>query len=763
MTGIGSRSRRVEDPLLITGQGRYVGDMTLPSMLHAGFVRSPHAHARINSIDLAPARAMEGVVAAYAAADLPGLCRPGWVAPGLDGFSAHGYTPLATDTVRYVGEPVAVILAESAVVIEDAVEAAVVEYDALPVSGDPLTAPPRADVWADSPNNTAEEMTIGYGDIETAFEIADVVCERTFTFPRAAGAAIETRAVLARFEDGELTVWTSSQIPHGVRNALAGHLDLDPESVRVVTPHVGGGFGVKGRVYPEEYVVATVAMEQGRPVRYVGTRSEDLTTTCQGRAQRHRARIAASRDGRLLGLEVDFIQDLGAYAPNGMPVPFNTSRHLMGPYHLAALSVRAEGAYSNRVMTSPLRGGGRPQGVFVVERMMDALADELGLDRAEVRRRNLLQSDDFPYDTKFPSAGGTVVYDSGQFPRYLAEVIAAIDIDSFRDQQERARRAGRYLGLGLTCFIESTGMGAEGARVRLCPDGTLNVRVGSPSQGQGHATVFAQVAADRLGVALSEVDYRSGDTAAFPWGTGTFASRMSQFGGNAVAGASNGLRAKILALAADMLEIAPEDLEIAHGQVSVRGAPNRGVSLAEVAAEADARDQVLDETFAYQPERGTTWAGGASGAVVEVDVETGKIDVRRYVVAHDAGTLLNPAIVEGQIQGGIAHGIGNALFEESVYGLDGQPLTATFSDYAVPLSGDVPPVEIIHVETPSPFNPEGIKGAGEGGTITAIPTIVSAVEDALTPFRARFSEIPLTPERVLRAIREGRSRLQEAR
>lgn len=761
MKYVGERVRRVEDPRLVQGQGQYVGDLSFPGMLHAGFVRSPYAHARILSVDLSAVQALRDVVAAHTADDLPELSWPTDAAPIPPGIKGHGFFPLAKETVRYVGEPVAVVLVEDSQLLEDAIEAVEIEYEPLdPVADVEAAMNGGPQVWNDVPGNGAVDLTQGFGEIDEAFHGADVVVEERFEFPRSAPAAMEPRAVAA-VPGGEghvrLTLWDGTQAPHNARDSIARYLGLEADAVRVIVPDVGGGFGPRGRVYPEEYVVAVLALHHERPVRFVATRTEDLVTTAHGRGQVHYARLAARSDGTILGLRDHIIQDAGAYTPSGVIVPLNTARHLMGPYRMPALEVRITGVYTTRVISSPLRGGGRPQGIYVIERLMDRLAARLGLDRAEIRRRNFLQPDEFPYDTGMPAMGGTtVVYDSGNYPAYLQRALEAIGYDDFRREQKEAQEEGRYLGLGLVAFIESTGGGSEGARVTIREDGTVAVAVGSPSNGQGHATTFAQMAAERVGASIDTVYVTSGDTGAFPWGTGTFGSRMGQYGGNAVSLAARSVQERALQLAADLLEISPHDLDMADGRITVRGVPQPSLSLAQVAQEAVARGETLEESRSFQPSPGSTYAGGVNAAVVEVDVETGHVSILRYLVIHDSGTIVNPMVVEGQVHGGVAHGIGNALYEAFVYGEDGQPATATLADYSIPGAGDVPEIEIIHFETPSPFNPEGIKGAGEGGTIAAIPTLVSAVEDALSPFGIEINDVPMQTEMIALAVARAR-------
>lgn len=745
---LGARIRRVEDPALVRGEGTYVDDVRLPGTLFAAFVRSPHAHARILSLDVSAARDVPGVVDAYGPTDLPevaGETTSPSMPPALKG---HGWRPLTSEIARFVGEPVAVIVAGTQEAAADAVDAVEVEYEPLDaVVGVDAGLEGGLLVWDDVPGNLGLDMTVSYGDVDAAFAAADVIVEERFSFARAAGAAMEPRSALAAPDDqvdGRIVLWDSTQAPHSVRDAITRYLDLEPGALRVVTPHVGGGFGPKGRTYPEEFVLVALARRLGVPIKWVATRTEDLLTTCQGRGQVHEVHLAARSDGTILGFRDRIVQDMGARTPGGLPHPINTLRHTVGPYCRSAGEVRIMGVYTHAVPTCPLRGGGRPEGVFAVERALDRLADRLGMERAEIRRKNFIPADAFPYATGLTIAGAPVVYDSGNFSLYLEKTLAAIDPAAFRTKQAGARRNGRYLGLGISAFIESTGAGREEADLALQEDGTVAVTVGSPSQGQGHATAFAQVAAQRLGVPVDGVTYVSGDTDAAPVGTGTFASRMAVYGGNAVLVGAEELRARILELASDLLEVAPEDLEIAGGRVSVRGMPDRGVGFEEIGGEAGLRGQDLRVKSVFQPDRQSAWAGGVQAAIVEVDAETGRVRVDRYVVVHDAGTIINPTIVEGQIHGGVAHGIGNVLHDAFYLDPSGQPQTSTFADYTLPQAGDVSDIEIEHVETPSPFNPLGIKGCGEGGTIGALPTLAAAIEDALRPFDIQINDLPVS-------------------
>ncbi len=760
MTYLGQGIRRVEDPRLLRGAGQYVDDLRFPGMLYAGFVRSPHPSARITSIDDSATLLVPGVAAVHTATNLPEVARPVPAAAMPPALQARGFSPLATDTVRYVGEPVAVVLADDREALADALDLIVVEYEPLdPVGTVEQALEGDTLVWPDVAGNVALELSTGFGEVDAAVAEAEIMVEERYTFARAAGAAMEPRAVAAA-PGGDagirLTLWDATQAPHNVRDGVAAYLGLEPEELRVVTPDVGGGFGPRGRIYAEEYVVSALALRHQCPISFTATRTEELLTTAQGSGLTVEARLAATRDGVILGIDHHIVQDTGAYTAGGLSAPMNTMRHLLGPYRVPAARIRVTGVYTNRVMTSPLRGGGRQNGIFVVERLLDRLAERLQVDRAEIRRRNFIPPQAFPYDTGLPSAGAaSMVYDSGSFPTYLDRALDMIDHASFRREQEAARQQGRYLGLGLAAFIEATGVGGEEAQLRLEPDGTVAVRVGSPSQGQGHATAFTQMAVDRLGVSFDSVHYLSGDTAQVATGTGTFASRMGQTGGNAVGRAARELRDRVLSLAADMLEIAPGDLDLMNGRIAVKGVPERVLQLREVAQEADRRGAPLQSRVEYQPAGGSTWAGGVNAAIVEVDAETGQVTILRYVVVHDCGTVINPTIVEGQVHGGVVHGIGNALLEECADDGQGHPANPTFVDYLLPSIGDVPMLEVAHVETPSPFNPEGIKGAGEGGTIGAIPTVVSAVEDALRPFGIILNQVPLQRAEIALRIASG--------
>lgn len=763
---IGQRVRRKEDPRFITGGGRYVGDIHLPGMLHAAFVRCPHGHARIARLALNRARDMPGVRAVYSAHDVPALRQPMTPAFEQPGLKIRMPTPLAVDETRYAGEAIAVVLADDVYHAADAAAAVEVEYELLTVVVDPEVAlgEGSALVHPDVAGNVAGRIQHGFGDTgDGVFAGAPVVVRERFSAERAAGASIEPRGVVAApggDADIALTVWDSTQAPHMIRRSIAGTLNLSPEQVRVITPDVGGGFGPKGRYYAEEAVVAIVALHLGSPVSWQATRHEDMLTMYQGRGLIVDAELAAERDGTVRALRVHLQQDCGAYLPTAMVVAQNSAQHILGPYRIPAYSADIVGVYTNKAPLTPLRGGGRELGVFVIERLMDRLAEQLDLAPHEIRRRNALTPEEFPYDTGYPArAGGTLRYDSGDYHACLEQAHTMIGFDEIRAAQAEERQRGRYRGVAVTLFLESTGMDRESARVQLASDGNVTVTVGSPSTGQSHATTMAQICAAQLGVPLDRISYRSGDTGLMDVGTGTFGSRMAVMAGNATAEAARTLRDRLLRGAADQLEAAVSDLEIVEGVVQVRGDPRSGITLGDVAAQmSEAGNQdALSVTHAFAPPRPTAFAGGAHAAAVEVDVESGWVHVLRYVVVHDCGTVINPTVVEGQVHGGVVHGLGNALSERMVYDDQGRLYTDSFHTYAMPLAEWVPSIEVEHRESPSPHNPEGIKGAGEGGTIGALATIAAAVENALEPLHLKLHHLPLSFEELSRACEALRS------
>jgi carbon-monoxide dehydrogenase large subunit len=789
---IGARIPRNEDPRLLQGAGCFVDDVRLAGVLHAAVLRSPHAHARIVSIDVSTARTVPGVALVLTAADLGELNEPTpLLIPHPELTHPRTPRPLAADEVHYVGEPVALVVAESRYVAEDALEAIRVTWEALPVvaSLDAARTAGAPRVHADVPENRAARVAQRVGDPDAGFARARHVFSERLWIERSCGSPIETRGVVAEWDAraGTLRVWDSTQAPLPIKNGLARMFGLPEFKVEVIAPDVGGGFGTKIMLfYPEEILVPFAAIRLGRPVKWIEDRREHLTAANQERGQLHDVDVAVDGDGRILALRDRFVHDAGAYTPYGIIVPLITSTQLPGPYRLPNYAVEFEVVYTNTAMVTPYRGAGRPQGAFVMERVISRVARELGLESVEVRRRNFIQPDEFPWDVGLTfQDGGPTRYDSGDYPRGLEMALATIGFGDFRARQAEARTQGRHLGLGVACYVEGTGIGPyEGAHVRVEPSGRVLVATGLTTQGQGHATTFAQIAADALGCDPGDVTVITGDTSRFNWGAGTFASRALVTCGNAIAIAADKVRQKMLRIAAELLEVATGDLEVSDGAVRVRGAPTAALTLGALATVAnpiryaygkDATDAALRlvkprpgavlapdeepglEARGYYAPPQATFASGCHAAIVEVDVATGNVTILQYVVHHDCGRMINPSIVEGQIRGGVAQGIGGAFYERIAYDADGQPLSTTFMDFLVPSAMEVPAIEIVHTETPSPLNALGVKGVGEAGAIPGPALIAEAVDDALAPFGVRVREMPLDPARVRALIAAARS------
>jgi aerobic carbon-monoxide dehydrogenase large subunit len=768
---VGQAVPRKEDARLLRGDGLYVADVHLEGMLHMAVLRSAHAHARLVSVNVEAARRLPGVLAAVSFADLRAPKRLPMLVPHAQ-LRPQMPFPLASDKVLYVGEPVAAVVAESSYLAEDALAAIEVEYEPLSAVVDPEAALESSAplLHAGTTDNLAAAVTQAVGDPDAAFEQADAVLSYTFRSGRLSGQPLETRGVVARYERtrlGEsLTVWDSTQSPHTVRRVLADMLGLPLHAIRVIAPEVGGGFGIKNRFYPEELLAPYLARQLERPVRWIEDRREDLLSSYQAREQVHHVEVAARRDGTILGLRDRYVVDNGAYSPFGLVVPFNAMTTLPGPYRLPNYRAEMRAAYTNKAPNAPYRAAGRPPAVFVMERVMDLVARHFGLDPAAVRLKNMIGPDDFPYATGLLDRDGSdITYDSGDYPGCLEDALARLDVAQFREQQTQARQQGRWLGLGIGCYVESTGRGPfEGATVRVEPSGQVLVLTGAAPQGQSHETTLAQLCADRLGVRIEDVTVVTGDTDAIPLGIGTFASRTAVVAGNAVSVASAQVRAKTLRMAALLLEVSPDDLDLQAGVIRVKGAPEKTVSLARVAQVLSAPPPAmlfgeglepgLEATHYYHP-TGNTFAGGVHLATVEVEPATGDVRVLRYIVVHDCGTIINPMVLDGQVVGGVAQGLGNALYEEMVYEpASGQPLTTSLADYLLPTSMEVPSVEVLHRSTPSPLNPEGIKGAGEGGTMPVPATIANAIDDALAPLGVTVTRVPLSPSTLLGLIRD---------
>jgi len=773
----GAAVRRREDPRFLRGEGRFVDDVTLPGLLHAAFLRSPHAHARVRSIDAARARGLPGVAAVYTHADLARWMKPlpvfGATPPGLAAavrFDVR-HAPqwaLCKDIARHVGEIVAMVVADSRARAEDAAEAIDVVWEPLPAvvdmraageAGAPLVHPE----WS---TNVAVGFTHAIGDAERALGAADLVLEETFQIQRYVGMPLETRGVVAQWDrrDGSLTTWNSTQVSHFVQQGLVTALELPPHRIRVIAPDLGGGFGTKASGYPEDVLVPLAARALNRPVKWIEDRREHMMAAAHARHQTHTIRIGARRDGTIVGLADRIWLDLGAYNVWGIVLPYNTVAHLIGPYRIRDMKVDVKGVVTNKTPNAPYRGAGRPETVFAMDRAVDCLARRLGLDPADIRRKNYIRADELPWDFGMPYRDGNpLVYDTGDFPAALESALQAAGYDAFRREQASLRARGVWRGIGISGYVEGTAIGPfEGAHLKLDLTGRVQIATGAVNSGQGHETAFAQVAADVLGVPLDWVSVTGGDTAAVPFGVGTFASRSGVTAGNSIADAARAVRAKLVDAAAKVLEAAPDDVEIEDGTAFVRGAPASAVALgkviqASIPTFAKAGVAPPDfETSAYHHVPTVTYASAVHVAQVEVDPGTGHVRLLKYVVAHDCGKVINPTIVEGQVHGGVAQGVGGALFEEMVYDDEGQLLTGTLMDYLMPSATDLPRIDTVHLEYPSPRNPLGMKGLGEGGAISPPAAIVNAIDDALGPLGVRITGTPASPARVLQAIEAAR-------
>lgn len=753
---LGHRVERREDPALLTGAAGFMADVVVPGMLHAAFVRSYVAHGVLRHVDVSAAEELPGVVAVYVAADLGLPDIPEW--PRAEGPPRPELARpcLARDRVRYVGEPVAVVVARTAADAADAVEQVVVDIDPLPAVVDPMAAmEPGAPVLFEAfGSNVVLEVhpdDAALGE-RGALEGAEVVARARFVNNRVAPVPMEPNGILARpASDGRLDCLVSCQAPFAVRAGIARALGREETSVRVHTPAVGGGFGAKGGVYPEHLVIAAAADRLGVPVRHVETRSENLVAMSHGRGQVQEIALGARRDGTVVGLEARTVTDVGAYCWRGA-IPFRTARLMAtGPYRIPRLSLTSLGVVTTTTPIGPYRGAGRPEAAAMLERAMDLLADELGMDPVEVRRRNLLRPDELPFRTHTGAH-----YDSGDYARALDHVLELAGLDQLREEQAARRAAGapRQLGVGVSTFVEISGAGAEYGEVALQADGTVVLTTGASPHGQGHETTLAQVVADVFDVPMTQVVVVHSDTDRVARGTGTFGSRTGQLAGSAAHRAAEAVVELARRQAADLLEAAPEDVVAVPGGLSVAGVPARGLTWGELAAAAPGGELRAEDDFAQ--EHGT-YPFGAHLAVVEVDVETGRVTLERLVAVDDCGTVVNPMIVAGQVHGGLAQGAAQALFEEVRFDATGNPSTATLADYGMPSAAELPSFELGETVTPSPRNPLGMKGVGESGSVGATAAIQNAVVDALRPYGVRHVDMPLTAERVWRAIRDATS------
>jgi carbon-monoxide dehydrogenase large subunit len=774
---IGARAKRNEDPRLLTGRALFIDDLDLPGMVHVAFLRSPHAHARLRKVDVSRARQREGVVAVYTAEDLGDYWQHGPLLvppPPVEGMTFHQRTqvPLAKDKVRHLGEPIAIVVAVSRYVAEDALADIAVDYEPLPAAVDleKALAPGAPLVHEDVGSNLAAYVSQKKGDYAAAKAKADVVIRRRFHYDRGAAAAIENRGVVAQWDARaqKLTIWDTTQAPIPVRNGLAAMLNLSEHQVRLVTPFIGGGFGPKIMMfYPEEVLIPWIALQLDLPVKWIEDRAENFVATTQERGQIHDAEIALTRDGIILGIADSFLHDTGAYDPYGLTVPLNSQCTVVGPYRVPAYQSEFRAVFTNKTIVTPYRGAGRQHGVFVIERLMDLAARELGIDGIELRRRNFLKPDEFPHDHAIIYQDfAPLYYDSGDYEPVLDKTLRMIGWESFlKEEQPRLRAEGRHVGIGVVSYVEGTGIGPfEGARVQVQTNGKVTVVTGIGTQGQGHFTVLAQVAAQQLGVEVHDVHVVTGDSDQFHWGTGTFASRGAVVAGNATHEAAKSVREKAILLAAERLGVAAERIELAAGQARVMDDPDKSIPLGELAKIANpmrgavkpGTEPGLEATRYFGPYRGAT-ASGCHACILEVDAETMQIEILKYVVVHDCGVVINPLLVDGQVHGGVAQGIGNAFYEQLVFDDTGQLLNASFMDFLLPTALDVPRVEVGHEETTSPLNPLGTKGAGEAGAIPVGALFAQTVENALAIPGLEILEIPLKPSRLWELAQEASS------
>jgi aerobic carbon-monoxide dehydrogenase large subunit len=764
---IGKRLTRTEDPRLLTGQALFVDDVQIPGMLHAAFLRSDYAHGRIVSIDVTEARKRPGVVAAYTAADLGDFWKPSplLVPPphGVEGAIFHARTqrPIARSKVRHVGEVMAVVIAESRYIAEDALEDIEVDIEPLDpvVDLEQAFSPEAALVHEDMESNLASYVPQEKGDYEAAKAKADVVISRRIVIDRCVAGAMENRGIVANWDARaqELTMWVTTQAPIPLRNGLARLLGLPEHQVRVIAPFVGGGFGPKIMMFqPEEVLLSWATVKLGQPIKWIEDRQENFVGTTQERGQIHDAEIALSKDGRILGVKDIFMHDSGAYDSYGLTVPLNSQNHVLGVYDIPSYYTELHMAFTNKMIVTPVRGAGRPQGIFVIERLLDIAAKEMGMDRIEIRRKNLVPPDAFPYHQGIiDQAFSEFIVDSGNYEGTLDKALELIEYEKFvKEEQPRLRAEGKHVGIGVVPFIETTGVGPyEGARVTVEADGGISVATGVGTQGQGHFTSFAQIVSEQLGVDPRNVHIVTGDTSHFHWGTGTFASRGAVVAANAINAAAMAVRVKILKLASKVLGAPEEELELVDGQVRVADIPEQSMSLGELAVLANplrgavepGTEPGLEATDYFGPQYGAT-ASGTHALILEVDAETMEIEIKKYVAVEDCGTILNELILDGQVHGGISLGIGNSYYEKLVYDDSGTLLNGSFMDYLIPRATDMPKELLVgHQVTKSPLNPLGSKGAGEAGTIPVPSVFAQAMEDALQEYGLEITEMPLSP------------------
>jgi carbon-monoxide dehydrogenase large subunit len=765
---IGSPVKRTEDPRLITGLGHYVDDIKLADVHHVAFVRSIHGHARIRSVDISQAAKLPGVVSIFTGEDCLAVgsipC-----AGALEGLKVPHHPVLALEKVRYVGEPIAAVVADTLYHARDAAEAVSVDYEPLPAVVDlevaaSASSPKIHEILSD---NVAYTWTLAGGEIVQAFKEADRVIKQRMVHQRLIPVAMEPRGVVARYFPGEreLTLWSSTQIPHLMRTQVAIMLGLHENHVRVITPEVGGGFGSKLNVYGEEALLGFIALQLQKPVKWAETRRENFTSTIHGRGQIGDVEVAVKSDGRVTGIRYTVLADLGAYHQLLTPaIPTLTGLMLTGSYRIPAARIDVTGVFTNKMATDAYRGAGRPEATYVIERVMDLVAHELNMDPVEVRRLNFPAKKDFPFTTPMG-----LTYDSGNYEAPLKKALKLSEYKKWRREQERARKKGRYLGIGISTYVEICAMGPspampaggwESATVRIEPTGKVTILTGASPHGQGQETSFAQIAADMLGVQIEDVLVLHGDTGVVQYGIGTFGSRATAVGGPAVYRAIEKLLQKGQLLAAHLLSVSKKEVQFENGKFVLKGDPSKSISLQELALASYTAKNLpsnfepgLSAIYFFEP-KNFTFPFGAHICIVEVDKDTGEIKILKYVAVDDCGKVINPLLVDGQIQGGIAQGLGQALMEEAIYDENGQLITGTLMDYAIPRAMDLPWMDLDRTVTPSPVNPLGVKGVGEAGTIGSTPALVNAVVDALRPFGVKHIDMPLRPEKIWKLMQK---------
>ncbi len=773
---IGESVKRLEDARLLTGQALFVDDVHLPKMLEVAFLRSSYAHARIRKIDVSEALKKTGVVAVYTAQNLGDYWQAGPLLvspPPIKRLTFHKKTQviLAKDKVRYVGEPIAAVVAENRYIAEDALNDIIVDFEPLPAVVDLEKAllPDAALIHEDLPSNLAAHVIQEKGNYFAIKDQADLIIKRDFSYDHGAAVAMENRAIVADWDSKgqQMTVWDTTQAPIPIMNGLAGMLGLSENQVRVIAPFLGGAFGPKIMMfYSEEMLIPWISKQLGRPIKWIEDRQENFLATTHERGQTHHAEMALTKEGKILGIHDVFLHDTGAYDPYGLTVPINSQCTLLGPYDVKNYYSEFSVIFTNKMIVTPYRGAGRPQGVFVMERLLDLAAKELHLTPSEIRSRNFILPEQFPYKNEIIYQDfAPLVYDSGNYAPAMEKALELIDYKKFvEEEQPKLRAEGKNIGIGVVSYVEGTGIGPyEGAKVTVGASGKVSVATGVGTQGQSHFTTFAQIVADVLKVNIHDVTLVTGDTFKMNWGCGTFASRGMVVAGNACYAAAMAVREKILKLASEILESSIENLELGDSKVCVKGMPEKKITLGELAVKANPlRGAVkpgtipgLEAAAYFGPSTGAT-SNGVHAAIVEVNPKTLRVDILKYIVVHDCGKVINPMVVEGQIHGGVAQGIGNAYYEQLVYDKKGQLLTASLMDYLLPTSYDVPRKIITgHIETPSPLNPLGVKGTGEAGTIPAASLFVQAVENALDNPKLEIREVPMSPNRLFELLKES--------